>query len=519
MRTKRAIVLVFILTLVLGLASTSYGAESVPAGLFQLEPGTTYDTFTNNVHGYRLNVDKNMSVDMTYSDICAVLENQDKRIEIYKQPLGGGIGKNTYINYSNKFLDNTVDHTKEYEATETVNGKSVHVVQWTRTKLSRMENDKNYYATIDIPSGDYIYSIFVKSTGPLWENGGYMHLASDFNTFTPTQAAYTRKAKTDDVEKKGWNEETKAAYNQYFGQDSTLKWGIFEPNAPDSFTDLEGIESAVEFEFPIILNYTSFDNTIMHPWLKGRLDNAYAHGKIMELTLQTPAQTWGDGNMIYDVLDGKYDEFLTHYATTVSEFDHPVLFRLGNEMNGDWCPYSSYHTSKDTLMYKEFYKYLYGFFETAKADNVIWIWNPNGESFPNFKWNDALMYYPGDEYVDVIGLTAYNTGTYYPDEKWTTFADLYDETYQEYLTLFDKPMMITEFASSSVGGDKNQWVIEMFEHIKSYEHLKIAIWWDGCDWDANGNVARPYFIDEFPEVLETFKKNLNVKSEFWDMYA
>lgn len=518
--TKKIItVIVLLITLILGLTIVSYGAESVPNGLYWIESGANADKFVNNVDGYSLMVDKGMTVDMSYSGVCAVLENQHKRIEIYKQPLGNGISKQSYINYSNKFINNTIDHVKEYEATVNLNGKSVSVLQWTRGKLARVSNDKNYYVSLDIASGNYVYSIFVKADAPLWQSGNYMDLATSFVTFAPTQAPYTRQAKATNIDSKGWNEETKIVYEQYFGPNSTLKWGIFEPNAPDSFADLDKIESELDFQFPFILNYTSFDNTVMHPYLEGRLNNAYAHGKIVELTLQTPSQTWGEGNMIYDVLDGKYDQFLTHYAQTVSNFDHPVLFRLANEMNGDWCPYSSYHTSKDTMMYKEFYKYIYGIFQKAGADNVIWVWNPNGVSFPNFKWNDALMYYPGDEYVDVIGLTAYNTGTYYKDETWTEFKDLYDSMYWGYLTLFDKPMMITEFASSSVGGDKNQWVINMFEHIKYYDKIKVAIWWDGCDWDASGNIARPYFIDEFPQLIETFKRYLNEKEPYWDMFA
>lgn len=213
--------------------------------------------------------------------------------------------------------------------------------------------------------------------------------------------------------------------------------------------------------------------------------------------------------MVYNILRGEHDDFLRNYAKTVSEFGHPVLFRLGNEMNGDWCPYSSYHTAKDTEVFKAFYRYIYSIFEEAKAENVIWVWNPNGKSFPDFQWNNAVMYYPGDEYVDVVGLTAYNTGTYYPGEKWDTFQSLYDPLYAEYMKLFgNKPMMITEFASSSVGGDKNQWIRDMFGHIGNYPNVKVAIWWDGCDWDVYGNVARPYFIDETPELLETFKEFL-----------
>lgn len=64
------------------------------------------------------------------------------------------------------------------------------------------------------------------------------------------------------------------------------------------------------------------------------------------------------------------------------------------------------------------------------------------------------MYYPGDEYVDIIGMTAYNTGTYYSGENWEEFDQLYAPIYAEYTRIYNQPLMITEFASSSVGGDK-----------------------------------------------------------------
>ena len=255
-------------------------------------------------------------------------------------------------------------------------------------------------------------------------------------------------------EERGWNEETVDFYLKYFGPASTLQWGIFEPSAPDDFTQLQYLETAMEYEFPILLNYSNLENKYQHPNLQARLENTYAKNKTLELTLQTSWTGAGEGNMVYDVLDGEYDEFLKDYAKKISDFDHPVLFRLGNEMNGDWCPYSSYNTSKDTMIFKEFYRYVHKIFDDAGADNVIWVWNPNGKSFPDFKWNDAMMYYPGDEYVDIVGLTAYNTGTYYSDENWSEFDTLYDPLYAEYARLFKQPMMITEFASSSVGGDK-----------------------------------------------------------------
>jgi beta-mannanase len=207
-------------------------------------------------------------------------------------------------------------------------------------------------------------------------------------------------------------------------------------------------------------------------------------------------------------LNGGYDDFLKDYAETVAAFGHPVLFRLGNEMNGDWCPYAGYNTSRDPWLFVEFYRYVYGFFERAGAQNVIWVWNPNGKSFPDFTWNDALMYYPGDAYVDVVGLTAYNTGDYYPGETWKSFAELYDNIYYSYVEKYDKPLMITEFACAVSGGDKNQWVVDMFRHIRYYDKIKIAVWWDGVDYDSDGRIARNYFIDEPRVLIETFRRNL-----------
>jgi len=495
-------------------------ADSYEKNLYRLDSRGEYDVFTNYVHGYSLKVDPGMQVDMGYSGVCAVLENDHRRIEIYKDSLPSNVSQHAYINYSNRFIANTVDHRAEYETWQSVNGRPVHIMQWSRQKLSRVKNDKNYYVSIEILSGTRdVYTIFVKSDAPFYLSGGYDYLIEDFKTFAPTQAAWMRQSRAVNPEDRGWNQETLDFFRQYFSPESPLKWGIFQPKAPDDFTQLNYLEKVMEYQFPILLNYTHIDNPYRHPNLKDRLENAYKNNKTLELTLQTPQTAEGAGNMIYAILDGEYDEFLRNYAKTIKDFGHPVLFRLGNEMNGDWCPYSSYHTSKDTVIFKEFYRYIYSIFEEVGADNVIWIWNPNGKSFPDFAWNHEVMYYPGDEYVDIVGLTAYNTGTYYPGETWTEFADLYDPIYAMATELYSQPLMITEFASSSIGGDKNQWIRNMFAHISSYPRIKVAVWWDGCDWDANGNIARPYFIDETPQILQTFRELLNYKPWHWDVFG
>ena len=143
---------------------------------------------------------------------------------------------------------------------------------------------------------------------------------------------------------------------------------------------------------------------------------------------------------------------------------------------------------------------------TASSTNAERVWNPNDVSYPSFNWNHALCYYPGNEYVDVIGLTGYNTGTYYSNfgEHWRSFHEIYDAYYADYCTWFTQPMMITEFSCSSIGGDKTAWVREMLDGLQTMPRVKMAVWWDAGDMDADGNIARAYFIDDSEELVELF---------------
>ncbi|MEL7656221.1 MAG: glycosyl hydrolase, partial [Bacillota bacterium] len=445
----------------------------------------------------------------SYSNIRAVLKNNNLTIEVYRQAIEKttGAGIESYVNYSNQFINNRIDHKREMTGKIRINERSVSFLQWSRRSLNNIKNDKCYYASVEVPLSEQEVLTFLFKSNEKYIKRNYLDVIRSLQIIEKTEAPYERKIQQ--VKNPSWNDKTASAYDEYFGEESKLRWGIFETGAPVNFTALKEIEEKVNYTFPILLYYTGIlENKEMHPKLAIALQNAKMENRMLELTLQTVAQTPGKGNMVYDVLDGKYDIYLKNYANEVVKYGEPILFRLGNEMNGDWCVYSSHHTSKDTEIFKAFYRYIYQIFADEGAENVIWVWNPNGKAFPDFKWNDELCYYPGDEYVDVIGMTSYNTGTYYEGETWTEFDSVYDSLYEKYIDRYEKPLMITEFSSSSVGGNKEAWVSNMFRHIDRYDRIKVAVWWDGCDWDAEGNIARSYFIDETEGLVQIFRENL-----------
>jgi len=192
-------------------------------------------------------------------------------------------------------------------------------------------------------------------------------------------------------------------------------------------------------------------------------------------------------------------------------------------MNSDWVSYGGILNLEDPEIYKEAWRRIYRIFEEEGVRNVIWVFNPNDKNFPPSKWNNYLAYYPGDGYAHMIGVTGYNTGTYYAEEnaeKWRGFEEIYDEIQYAYGDFFGEyPWMITEFASSSIGGDKAAWVRKMFSVMDKYKNIKIAVWFSYADFDPRegheGTAARPYWIDETEEVTDAFREGLKNAPGKW----
>lgn len=493
---KRAMMGIFFLCVIFFGGSTAAWADTA--------------SYTNPALGYTLTYPSDMQVDTSLENICTIFRNQECQIEIYYQPLQAS-SYLSYVNYSNSgFLQNMVDHQNRWTGKQTVNGHTAQITKWNRVKLKAIENDLNYYYTVDLrKSGTEAYSIFIKSNRDISGDAKYMAVV---NSFQFTQAGGENKAvsfqETAEEQQSRisrLNMETKYLLNTYFSNDAPLTWGIFEPTAPFDLSKLLKLENQMGQRFKFILYYHHlFGDVPIETVVKG-LQTAYANGYITELTLQTG--DYNSDNAMYDILNGEYDSYFTRYAQAIAKFEHPVLLRFGNEMNGDWCIYSAYHTGKDTEIYKKCYRYIHDIFAENGANNVLWVWNPNEKSFPDFTWNAMEMYYPGNEYVDIIGLTGYNTGTYYSGESWRSFRQIYGGLYQKYEAMFSQPLMITEFGCSSIGGDKAAWIANMFQELPNYPAIKVAIWWNGCDWAVPGEVpARPYWVNETEQTLNSFKQ-------------
>jgi len=174
------------------------------------------------------------------------------------------------------------------------------------------------------------------------------------------------------------------------------------------------------------------------------------------------------------ILDGAYDAYLTSFARAARDFGRPLWIRLAHEMNSDhyhWGVAADAYGPETPFLYRDLFRHVVDIFRAQGVTNVRWIFCPNAESVPSparspaAAWNRASRYYPGDDYVDVLGMDGYNWGGTLADpagawrSQWQSFEEIFAPLHAELRQLAPtKPMIVFETASVSTGGDKAAWI-------------------------------------------------------------
>ncbi len=477
----------------------------------------------NHSRGFAIGAPRDTEFDFTCAQEFIKATSSEFDMVITKEYAHEDNVKEYIAKYLNKYIyDETfVDKNRiivHSDNTTKVNDRWMQVVAFTRTPAPMGEYKKNTYVYAYIYTGTpHYYRVLFKTeeySQHLMEEV-YKVLYS-FSTGVPIRGTSDVYTDFKPVIPENWSEDTKTVYDKIVNA-KTPYWGCFNPLAVRYLKTerTNELEKAVDFEFPVLLEY-------IYHWEEFPMDGmkqAYDAGKIVELTMQTSSvmnENLDNYNPFFDVLDGVYDETLRKFARDAAEFGKPFIFRLNNEMNSDWTSYGGNVILCDPDLYVEVWRKIYNIFQEEGVNNAIWVFNPNNISFPPCGWNSPIAYYPGNEYVQMFGITGYNTGDYYKDlygETWREFEDIYDEIYKTYEPSFSEfPWMITEFASASAGGDKVKWINDMFLAFPKYPEIKIAVWFNSQDFDPREPhetvVSREYRLNENPETTDAFKNGV-----------
>lgn len=257
-----------------------------------------------------------------------------------------------------------------------------------------------------------------------------------------------------------------------------------------------------------------------------------------------------------EVASGVYDKQYMRFFEVAKETKAKFLFRTMHEMNGSW-----YSWSGDPENFKKAWIHIYELSRKAGLDksNILFIFSANSEDLPaleegviggqmifctpkhHLETGCKVLedYYPGDEYVDMMGLSLYNWGRGRPESwaYWKSFYELFDNRSSDIysrLQIYQKPIFIDEVGTTAVDfkgewtfdkvvdayeddfGRKDYWIAQMREQIKRFPEIVGAMYFNRdktrgftvgktipgeLDWAAISTLTQK----EYPSILRFFQ--------------
>lgn len=203
------------------------------------------------------------------------------------------------------------------------------------------------------------------------------------------------------------------------------------------------------------------------------------------------------------VLGGEYDGYIDEFARRLAALEGPVVVRLMHEMNlarYHWGVPAEAYDARAPGVYQALWRYIVGRVRAGlgeAAARVDFAFCPNAESVPGpgnstgHDWNTMAAYYPGEEWVDLVGVDGYNWGDTQTPERhgwrshWRSLPDILGPAVRELRQLAPgKPVHVFETASAPTGGDKAQWLREAAAAAQVWD-LPALVWFEAdkeIDW-------------------------------------
>ena len=224
------------------------------------------------------------------------------------------------------------------------------------------------------------------------------------------------------------------------------------------------------------------------------------------------------------IIKGKYDLKLVRWAQAAKSKNTPLIVDFAVEMNGNWFPWSGRLNGKGrkkrygdkTLAdgpekYRDAYRHIIDLFREQGVENITWVFHVDAHNFPRRKWNKMKSYYPGDAYIDWIGVSVYGAQTH--DEDWQTFSELFEEFYDEFSSISDnKPLAVMEFGvidEKSIGS-KSKWISDALQLVQQtkYNRIKAISYWHE-NWENRDGSISNLRLDSSAESLAAYQNGID----------
>ncbi len=258
-----------------------------------------------------------------------------------------------------------------------------------------------------------------------------------------------------------------------------LQWGAYVGDGSGSLADFE---SLVGKKVDIQADFESWDNSFPASFTP----SVGKSGKKL-LIFWEPSFGYNQIN------DGSHDDYIKNFASGAKAYGYPIILVPFDEMNLNeeaWGYGQNGNTADGFVMA---WRHIHNLF--SSVPNVKFAIDFNSKSVPNTSDNTFADYYPGDTYVDYVGLDGFNFGN-----PWQSFDEVFSAAVKE-VSVFGKPLYILSMASAD-GPGKASWIFEgLGQSIKKYPRIMGWVWFNANkenDWRVNSNNAS---LESFKSII------------------
>ena len=209
------------------------------------------------------------------------------------------------------------------------------------------------------------------------------------------------------------------------------------------------------------------------------------------------------------IVAGSWDAELRRWCADAAATGVPLLVDFGIEVNGEWFPWNGRWNGggrtegygDPTLpdgpeRFRDAYRRIVDLCRAEGAANLTWFFHVDVGSYPEADWNsDFANYYPGDGYVDWIGISDY--GQLVPGEGWRSFRSRLDRVYAELDALAapgEVPIAVLEYGARESRlrpRKKAHWIKQAIAAVLSgrYPRIEALSYWHERWRNGDGSVS------------------------------
>jgi hypothetical protein len=246
--------------------------------------------------------------------------------------------------------------------------------------------------------------------------------------------------------------------------------GAYDGRLPKSLDGVLSLESTLGVQFPLIQLYSAWGDKPDEQFPLVTLSAIWDIGSVPLVTWEPwltdfensrhpglPLRENRDSHGMAAVARGDYDFYIDAWASDAARFQHPIFVRFAHEMNDPYrYPWGPQNNTKEE--YIAAWRRVVTRFRAAGATNVIWVWSPHVA----YKYWE--LYFPGGSTVDWVATGVLNFGPVAQWSDWWRFDEIFGTRYPV-LAAFGKPVMIAEFGSLAVGGDRAAWYRDALDSL------------------------------------------------------